>query len=250
MPIAAKIVCFSRLLKCLRSLNSKQCGPKSDCSYRSSPGSMLSASILNSSVMSGNYLQQTTSADNIFRCIFFLGALRVKWHMINRTNHLCSIVVNLLNFGKKNGRHAHIWSKVKRPLTLGQGMLNGKFKSYKFCSNDDLTGRFSLTFSCYISTFNFQNFEVLIKTVEETGGIMREIREHEDQVCFNSLPTSVVCWQLFANNLDPYQARQNVGPDLDPNCLTHWWCSWKNFSKMLILKKISRRQLKTCEIIQ
>ena len=33
-------------------------------------GSMLFASILNSSVMLGNYLQQTTSADNIFRCIF------------------------------------------------------------------------------------------------------------------------------------------------------------------------------------
>ena len=34
-------------------------------------GSMLFASILNLSVMLGNYLQQTTSADNIFRCIFF-----------------------------------------------------------------------------------------------------------------------------------------------------------------------------------
>ena len=40
-------------------------------------GSRLFASILNSSVMLGNFLQQTTSADNIFRCIF-LGALRVK----------------------------------------------------------------------------------------------------------------------------------------------------------------------------
>ena len=40
-------------------------------------GSKLFASILNSSVMLGNFLQQTTSADNIFRCIF-LGALRVK----------------------------------------------------------------------------------------------------------------------------------------------------------------------------
>ena len=38
-------------------------------------GSSLFASILNSSVMLGNYLQQTTSADDIFRCIFFLGAL-------------------------------------------------------------------------------------------------------------------------------------------------------------------------------
>ena len=41
-------------------------------------GSTLFASIHNSSVMLGNYLQQTTSVDDIFRCIFFLGALRVK----------------------------------------------------------------------------------------------------------------------------------------------------------------------------
>ena len=35
-------------------------------------GSTLFASILNSSVMLGNYLQQTTSVDDIFSCIFFL----------------------------------------------------------------------------------------------------------------------------------------------------------------------------------
>ena len=35
-------------------------------------GSTLFASILNSSVMLGNYLQQMTSTDDIFRCIFFL----------------------------------------------------------------------------------------------------------------------------------------------------------------------------------
>ena len=46
----------------------------------------------------------------------------------------------------------------------------------------------------------------------------------------------------FANSLGPDQARQNVGPDLDPNCLTLGWCSGKNFSKQLISKKISRRQ--------
>ena len=44
-------------------------------------GSTLFASILNLSVMLGNYLQQTTSADDIFRCIFFLGALRVHSSM-------------------------------------------------------------------------------------------------------------------------------------------------------------------------
>ena len=35
-------------------------------------GSALFASILNLSVMLGNYLQPTTSANDIFRCIFFL----------------------------------------------------------------------------------------------------------------------------------------------------------------------------------
>ena len=37
-------------------------------------GSILVASILNSAVILGNYLQQTTSADDIFKC-FFLFAL-------------------------------------------------------------------------------------------------------------------------------------------------------------------------------
>ena len=35
-------------------------------------GFTLFASILNSSVMLGNYMQQTTPADNIFKCFFFL----------------------------------------------------------------------------------------------------------------------------------------------------------------------------------
>ena len=41
-------------------------------------GSTLFASILNLSVMLGNYLQQTISADVIFQMHFFLGALRVN----------------------------------------------------------------------------------------------------------------------------------------------------------------------------
>ena len=40
--------------------------------------SMLVASTLNSSVMLVNYLQQTTSADDIFRCIVFLALLGLK----------------------------------------------------------------------------------------------------------------------------------------------------------------------------
>ena len=43
---------------------------------------------------------------------------------------------------------------------------------------------------------------------------------------FNSLPTrSDFCCLLktFANSLDPDQVQQNVGPDLDQNCLTPGW---------------------------
>ena len=67
----------SRLLfssSMVNSVDSDQTAPiEAVCS-----GSTLFDSILNSSVMLGNYLQQTTSADDIFRCIFFLGALRVN----------------------------------------------------------------------------------------------------------------------------------------------------------------------------
>ena len=56
------------------SVDSDQAAPKETvCS-----GSMLFASILNLSVMLCKYLQQTTSADDIFRCIFFLSVLRVN----------------------------------------------------------------------------------------------------------------------------------------------------------------------------
>ena len=43
---------------------------------------------------------------------------------------------------------------------------------------------------------------------------------------FNPLPAGVdFCCLLitFLNSLDPDQARQNVGPGLDPNCLTPRW---------------------------
>ena len=51
-------------------------------------GSTLFASILNSSVMLGNYLQQTTSADDIFRCIF------LNWDV-----NVCHLMGLILLFG-------------------------------------------------------------------------------------------------------------------------------------------------------
>ena len=52
-------------------------------------GSTLFASILNLSVMLGNYLQQTTSADVIFRDAFF------SWHF--RVNCLLALLLALLH---------------------------------------------------------------------------------------------------------------------------------------------------------
>ena len=59
-------------------------------------GSTLFASILNSSVMLGNFLQQTTSADDNFRCIFFLGALRVKYNLSLLTQCIWQLLVLIL----------------------------------------------------------------------------------------------------------------------------------------------------------
>ena len=67
-PITTKVVCFSRLLKCLRSLFGKSVDPDQTAPIGAvCSGSMLFASIISSSVMLGNYLQQMTSADDIFR---------------------------------------------------------------------------------------------------------------------------------------------------------------------------------------
>ena len=53
-------------------------------------GSTLFASMLNSSEFLDKYLKQTTSTDDIFRCIFFLGALRVK-PQCNNSSSVCKM---------------------------------------------------------------------------------------------------------------------------------------------------------------
>ena len=73
-PNAPKVVCYSRHASMANSVDPDQTAPTGAvCS-----GSTLFASILNLSVILGNYLQETTSADNIFRCIFFLALFGVK----------------------------------------------------------------------------------------------------------------------------------------------------------------------------
>ena len=60
-----------------------------------------------------------------------------------------------------------------------------------------------------------------------------------------SLLVATNCLQLitFANSLDPDQAGQNIWPDLDPNCFTVWWYSWKIFFKKLIFKKKKKENI-------
>ena len=78
-PIATKVVCFSCLLKCLRSLYGKQCGPRSDCSYRSS---LFWAHAVCLYTLFVSKVRQLFAADNFsrrhFQMHFFLGASRIN----------------------------------------------------------------------------------------------------------------------------------------------------------------------------
>ena len=71
-------------------------------------GSTLLASILNSSLMLGNYLQQTISAVDIFRCIFFLGALRVNLGTTKKVWSNNDMVKPVLSGQSKNNK-TNIW---------------------------------------------------------------------------------------------------------------------------------------------
>ena len=87
-PITTKVVCFSRRLKCLKSLYCKQCGPRSDCSYRSSLFWVRAVCFYTSFVSNA---KQLFAADDFsrrhFQMHFFLGALRVKSHVLTKINN-------------------------------------------------------------------------------------------------------------------------------------------------------------------
>ena len=80
LPITTKVVCFSRLLKCLSSLYGKQCGPRLDCSYI---GAVCSGyELFASKLKFVSNVRQFFAADDFnrrhFQMQIFLGALRVK----------------------------------------------------------------------------------------------------------------------------------------------------------------------------
>ena len=128
-PIATKVVCFSHLLKCLRSLYGKQCGPRSDCSY------MLFASILNWSVMFGNYLQQKTFSGSFFSWrlkgsltlppgkLFMLFV--VCWFFSNSTfsKNSSKIIIWVSNRLDRDQARCFVWKSYLQ-TTLGDKELN------------------------------------------------------------------------------------------------------------------------------
>ena len=83
-------------------------------------GSTLFASMLNSSVMLGNYLQQTTSADEIFICIFF------SWRLI-RVRQM--ILLDMLPEGEAYSCQFFLLSICMYKPTLQYGVL----KSVQLC---------------------------------------------------------------------------------------------------------------------
>ena len=81
----------------------------------------LFASILNSSVMLGNYLQQTTSADDIFRCIFFLalnGSI-AYYRSDCAPTHIGQRIYFLerMNFSRASGNFCHLLKAYANILT-------------------------------------------------------------------------------------------------------------------------------------
>ena len=92
---------FSRLLKCLRSLYGKNCGPRSDCSYRSSLFWVYAVCFYTKFVSN---IRQLFAADDFsrrhFQMHFFLGALRVnlfghlfqKFSGFNLEETTCSLI--------------------------------------------------------------------------------------------------------------------------------------------------------------
>ena len=90
--IATKVVCFFRLLKCLRSLYGKQCGPRSHCSlFWVHAVCFYTYFVCN--------VRQLFAADDFsrrhFQIYFFLGALRVN--SIPVSGGICRLVITFVN---------------------------------------------------------------------------------------------------------------------------------------------------------
>ena len=115
--IATTVVCFSRLLKCLRSLHGKQCGPRSDCSVCSGPRCLLL--YFNLSVMLDNYLQHDFSRRH-FSDTFFLGALRVNVIIIAGQKRMLRVFTSSVS-NEQHNRSFHRKVRKMEPFSEKRG---------------------------------------------------------------------------------------------------------------------------------
>ena len=116
-------------------------------------------------------------------------------------------------------------------LRLSSATINRQRKINCFCDQKSM----SLVWLHTFSSFSFQNFvKNDVYKSYEVGPV-----QMTDKTLYSLLPGDTFCHLLitFAKSLDPDQAPQNVGPDLDPNCLTFWWYSLRMFKKKLLFEK-------------
>ena len=81
-------------------------------------GSTLFASILNLSVMLGNYLQQTNSVDNIFRCIFFLALYGLTFYNFNKYLYVIRSSPNFYTVNLQHSSHKHVFTSRMKNIHI------------------------------------------------------------------------------------------------------------------------------------
>ena len=112
---------------------------------------------------------------------------------------------------------ASSWSPVRRRIQLShRGRLLCLFQHYL----NDNERLWAITHTHTVMT----QIPSVARSQPET--LWSEVRDTSGDFCRLLI--------TFANSLDPDQAWQNVGPDLNPNCLTFWWYSFGDFCHLLI----------------
>ena len=104
-------------------------------------GSTLFSSIPNWPVMPGNYLQQTTSAEDIFRCIFFLTLYQgLKLTLCPMGNFSCFFVVCFFFFQKQHfgkiisgipSEYQSDWIQIRTDVLSGLIWVQSVCKGYE-----------------------------------------------------------------------------------------------------------------------
>ena len=118
-PITTKVVCLSRLLKCLRRLDCKLCGPRSDCSYRSS---LFWVHTVCSYTYFVSNVRQLFATDNFIRQHFQMHFIldTIRFNSFLASGHFCSLLIIL----------PKVWTQIR--LTEHQSCFGSKLTKLIF----------------------------------------------------------------------------------------------------------------------